>query len=67
MVDNSMDKSEIIPSLGMTEDQCNYTFIQIAGKHNNMYLNIYTPSVVCYDKHKKNFDIQFSMKRHETV
>ena len=29
--------------------------------------NIYTPSVFCYDKHKKNFDIQFSMKRHETV
>ena len=28
---------------------------------------IYTPSVFCYDKHKKNFDIQFSMKRHETV
>ena len=30
-------------------------------------VNIYTPSVFCYDKHKKNFDIQFSMKRHETV
>ena len=29
--------------------------------------NIYTPSVFCYDKHKKNFDIQFSLKRHETV
>ena len=29
--------------------------------------NIYTSSVFCYDKHKKNFDIQFSMKRHETV
>ena len=29
--------------------------------------NIYTPSVYCYDKHKKNFDIQFSLKRHETV
>ena len=29
--------------------------------------NIYTPSVFCYDKHKKKFDIQFSMKRHETV
>ena len=29
--------------------------------------NIYTPSVFCYDKHKKDFDIQFSMKRHETV
>ena len=28
---------------------------------------IYTPSVFCYDKHKKNFDIQFSLKRHETV
>ena len=28
---------------------------------------IYTPSVFCYDKHKKHFDIQFSMKRHETV
>ena len=31
------------------------------------YVNIYTPSVFCYDKHRKNFDIQFSMKRHETV
>ena len=29
--------------------------------------DIYTPSVFCYDKHKKNFDIQFSLKRHETV
>ena len=29
--------------------------------------NIYTPSVFCYDKHKKKFDIQFSLKRHETV
>ena len=29
--------------------------------------NIYTPSFFCYDKHKKNFDIQISMKRHETV
>ena len=29
--------------------------------------NIYTPSVFCYDKHKKNFDIQFSLKRHKTV
>ena len=29
--------------------------------------NIYTTSVFCYDKHKKNFDIQFSLKRHETV
>ena len=29
--------------------------------------NIYTPSVFCYDKHKENFDIQFSLKRHETV
>ena len=28
---------------------------------------IYTPSVFCYDKHKKNFDIQFSLKRHEAV
>ena len=24
-------------------------------------------SVFCYDKHKKNFDIQFSLKRHGTV
>ena len=31
------------------------------------FVNIYTPSVFCYDKHKKNFDIQFSLKRHETV
>ena len=31
------------------------------------YAYIYTPSVFCYDKRKKNFDIQFSMKRHETV
>ena len=31
------------------------------------FINIYTSSVFCYDKHKKNFDIQFSMKRHETV
>ena len=31
------------------------------------FIHIYTPSVFCYDKHKKNFDIQFSMKRHETV
>ena len=29
--------------------------------------NIYTSSVFCYDKHKKNFDIHFSMKRHEPV
>ena len=28
---------------------------------------IYTSSVFCYDKHKKNFDIHFSMKRHEPV
>ena len=33
----------------------------------NSYHYIYTPSVFCYDKHKKNFDIQFSLKRHETV
>ena len=33
----------------------------------SLYDNIYTPSVFCYDKNKKNFDIQFSMKRHETV
>ena len=33
----------------------------------NLCDNIYTPSVFCYDKHKKNFDIQFSLKRHETV
>ena len=26
--------------------------------------NIYTPSVFCYDEHKKNFDIHFSMKKH---
>ena len=32
-----------------------------------LYCYIYTPSVFCYDKHKKNFDIQFSMKRHEAV
>ena len=32
-----------------------------------LYKNIYTHSVFCYDKHKKNFDIQFSLKRHETV
>ena len=32
-----------------------------------LLIYIYTPSVFCYDKHKKNFDIQFSMKRHETV
>ena len=32
-----------------------------------IYGYIYTPSVFCYDKHNKNFDIQFSMKRHETV
>ena len=30
-------------------------------------LYIYTSSVFCYNKHKKNFDIHFSMKRHETV
>ena len=35
--------------------------------HEFSYINIYTPSVFCYDKHKKNFDIQFPMKRHETV
>ena len=34
---------------------------------NTWFSNIYTPSVFCYDKHKKNFDIQFSLKRHETV
>ena len=28
---------------------------------------IYTSSVFSYDKHKKNFDIHFSMKRHEPV
>ena len=27
-------------------------------------MNIYTPSVFCYDEHKKNFDIHFSMKKH---
>ena len=26
--------------------------------------NIYTPSVFCYDEHKKNFDINFVMKTH---
>ena len=26
-------------------------------------MNIYASSVFCYDKHKKNFDIHFSMKR----
>ena len=39
--------------------------LSVWGKH--ILPNIYTPSVFCYDKHKKNFDIQFSMKRHETV
>ena len=24
-------------------------------------------TLFCYDEHKKNFDIHFSMKRHETV
>ena len=32
-----------------------------------LWINIYTSSVFCYDKYKKNFDIQFSMKRHESV
>ena len=32
-----------------------------------LFNNIYTSSVFCYDKHKKNFDIQFSMKRHDGV
>ena len=36
-------------------------------EHQTSNSNIYTSSVFCYDKHKKNFDIQFSMKRHETV
>ena len=35
--------------------------------HTILIQNIYTPSVFCYDKHQKNFDIQFSLKRHETV
>ena len=26
--------------------------------------NIYTPSVFCYNEHKKNFNIHFSMKKH---
>ena len=30
----------------------------------NSFLNIYTPSVFCYDEHKNNFDIHFSMKKH---
>ena len=29
--------------------------------------NIYNSSVFCYDKHKKNFYIKFSMKRDEPV
>ena len=40
------------------------TLTRLLGKNE---FNIYTPSVFCYDKHKKNFDIQFSMKRHDTV
>ena len=31
----------------------------------NLRKNIYTPSVFCYDEHKKNFDIHFSMKKHK--
>ena len=34
---------------------------------NSSFINIYTSSVFCYDRYKTNFDIQFSMKRHETV
>ena len=33
----------------------------------NSNVNIYTSSVFCCHKHKKKFDIRFSMKRHETV
>ena len=29
--------------------------------------NIYTPCVFCYNKHKKNFDIHFSMKKKRDV
>ena len=29
-----------------------------------IFINIYTPSVFCYDERKKNFDIHFSMKKH---
>ena len=29
-----------------------------------IFFNIYTPSVFCYDEHKNNFDIHFSMKKH---
>ena len=29
------------------------------------FRNIYTSSVFCYDKYKKNFDIHFSKKRQE--
>ena len=42
-------------------------FLNIKSISVHLLLYIYTPSVFCYDKHKKNFDIQFSMKRHETV
>ena len=44
----------------------NFLSMGMEGYHTpkHAYVYIYTPSVFCYDKHKKNFDIQFSMKRH---
>ena len=42
-----------------------YMYVRITGVCS--YFNIYTPSVFCYDKHKKKIDIHFSMKRHEPV
>ena len=37
-----------------------YTFDQ---SNSNLFVNIYTTSVFCYDEHEKNFDIHLSMKK----
>ena len=44
-------------------------FVAVKNKYSVFRIprNIYTSSVFCYDEHKKNFDIKFSMKRHEMV
>ena len=53
-----------IPFLGALVQ---FAFESLVMKLLMININIYTPSVFCYDKQMKNFDIQFSMKRHETV
>ena len=45
----------------------NFKYCTLYKGGTELQINIYTSSVFCYDKHKKNFDIHFSMKRHEPV